>query len=147
MCAVPTYALAVCIFDRILNMALSDDGVRKRKMVGETATPEGEGIEKHCEGKGKKISFVKCECAIDYKPVINEKVVFLSAQCLPDVGLLLVLFVQCDVLRQSLGQHAVQALCLLPLVVNDHVDHVLQSLTLQLLVQAVHSAHMREIRV
>lgn len=29
MCAVPTYAFAVGIFDRTLNMTLSDDGVRE----------------------------------------------------------------------------------------------------------------------
>lgn len=66
-----------------------------------------------------------------YKPVVNEKVVFLSIQFLLNIRLLLVLFVQCDVCRQSLGQHGVKALCLLPLVVNDHVAHVLQTLTLQ----------------
>lgn len=38
-----------------------------------------------------------------------------------------------------------QALCLLPLVVNYHVDHIPQTLILQLLAQAVHSAQMREI--
>lgn len=113
VCAVPTYASAVGISDRTLNMTLSDDGVRKRDVVGETTTP-----------------------------VINEKVIFLSGQCLPDIRLLLLLFVEGDVLCQSLGQHGVQALCLLPLLVNHHVDHVLQTLTLQLLAQAIHSGSL-----
>lgn len=69
MCAVPTDAFAVGIFDRTLNVTLSDDGVRKRNVVGETTTP-----------------------------VIDEEVIFLSAQCLPDVRLLLFLLVECDVL-------------------------------------------------
>ena len=37
-----------------------------------------------------------------------------------------------------------QALCLLPLVVNDHVGHVPQALTLQLLAQAVHSGSLHQ---
>jgi len=78
------------------------------------------------------------------KPVINEKVVLLSAQCPPDIGLLVALFVEGDVRRQSLSQHGVQLLCFLPLVVDDHVDHVLQTLILQALEQVFHSAQMRE---
>lgn len=113
--AVSTCATAVGFFDRALDMALADDGVGKRDVLGETATP-----------------------------VINEKVVLVSAQCLPDIRLLLVLFVEGDVHRQPLCQHGVQALCLLPLLVNDHVGHVLQTLTLHLLVQAVHSGSLHQ---
>lgn len=32
------------------------------------------------------------------KPVINEKVIFLSTQCLPDISLLLILFVERNIL-------------------------------------------------
>lgn len=39
--AVATYAFAVGVFDRTINMSLSDDGVWKRNVVGETATPDG----------------------------------------------------------------------------------------------------------
>lgn len=81
----------------------------------------------------------------DNKPVINEKVIFLSIQCLPDIGLMPMLSVECDVLRQPLLQHAMQLLCLRPLVVNDHVGHILQTSTLQLTAQAVHSAERKEI--
>lgn len=49
MSTVPTYAFAVGIFDRTLNMAFTNNGIWKRKVVGETATSEGEGIEKHGE--------------------------------------------------------------------------------------------------
>lgn len=80
------------------------------------------------------------------KPVINEKVIFLSVQCPPDIRLMFELFVESDILRQTLLQHAVQLLCLRPLVVNDHVDHILQTPPLQLLAQAVHPAQRREIR-
>lgn len=148
VCAVPTYASAVGISDRTLNMTLSDDGVRKRDVVGETTTPDGEGIEKHGEEpKNLKYLLLNELSTTGNKPVINKEVIFLSGQCLPDIRLLLLLFVEGDVLCQSLGQHGVQALCLLPLLVNHHVDHVLQTLTLQLLAQAVHSAQKGEIRV
>lgn len=76
----------------------------------------------------------------DNKPVIDEKVVFLSVQNLPDIRLMFVLFVQCNVLGKSLLQQRVQTLCLLPLVVDHHEHHIRQPLTLQLLVQAIQSA-------
>lgn len=76
--------------------------------------------------------------------VINEKIVFLSTQNLPDIRLLLLLFVQGDVFRQSLCKHGMQALCFLPLVVDDHVGHILQTLSLQLLAQAIHSGSLHQ---
>lgn len=81
MRALATDAFAVGVFDGALHMALSNDGVRKRYVVSETSTP-----------------------------VINEKVIFLSPKCLPDIRLLLLLFVEGDGLRKSLCQHIVQAL-------------------------------------
>lgn len=51
MSTVPTYAFAVGIFDRTLDMALTNDGIWKWKVVGETATPDSKGIEKHGEIK------------------------------------------------------------------------------------------------
>ena len=58
MCAVPTHAFAVGVFDRTLDMTLSNDGVWEGNVVGETPTP-----------------------------VIDEEVVFLSPQRLPDIRL------------------------------------------------------------
>lgn len=54
MSAVPTYAFAVGVFDRTLNMALSNDGVWKRYVVGETATPDGKLIKKIMRIRKKK---------------------------------------------------------------------------------------------
>lgn len=83
---------------------------------------------------------------VSITPVINEKVIFVSAQRLPHIGQCLVLFVQTDVLWQPLRQHGVKAPRLRPLVVNDHVDHIPQALVLKLLAQAVHSAQIQKIR-
>lgn len=73
-------------------------------------------------------------------PVIDEKVILISSQCLPDVGLLLLLSVEGDVLRQSVCQHFVQELRLRPLVVNHQVDYIPQALTFQPPAQVIHSA-------
>lgn len=78
------------------------------------------------------------------KPVIDEKVISLPAQRLPDIRLLPILSVQRDVLRQPLCQQGVKALCLLPLVVDDHVGHVPQTLILQFLAQAIQSAQVKD---
>lgn len=83
---------------------------------------------------------------VSIRPVVNEKVVLVSAQCLPHIGQCLVLLVQADVLGQPLCQHGVQAPRLRPLVVHDHVDHIPQALVLKLLAQAVHSTQIQKIR-
>lgn len=54
MRALPTHALAVRIFDGTLHMALSNNGVWKWNVVGETATPDGEKTEEKGEWKFNK---------------------------------------------------------------------------------------------
>lgn len=51
MCAVPTYPFAVDLSDCTLNMALPNDGVWKRNVLGETATSDGKKIQTHIEVK------------------------------------------------------------------------------------------------
>lgn len=84
--------------------------------------------------------------SVGNQPVIDEKVIIVSTQCLPHIGQGLVLLVQTDVLCQPLRQHGVQTLRLRPLVANDHVDHISQALVLKPLAQAVHSTQLEEIR-
>jgi len=45
----PTCAIAVGIFDRSLDKALTDGGVGKGEVLGEPATPDGKGTGQHSE--------------------------------------------------------------------------------------------------
>lgn len=49
MWAVSTYTIAVSIFDCILNVPMSNDGIWKWNVVSETATPDDKETEKHSE--------------------------------------------------------------------------------------------------
>lgn len=61
-------------------------------------------VEKHGEDKTERKAFARdfpCKNKLSTagnKPVINEKVIFLPTQCLPDIRLLHILLVECDVL-------------------------------------------------
>lgn len=100
MGALGTDAIAVGVPDRRLNVAFSDDGVRKCNVVGETAAPDhrenrGELLKKLHGGGGNRWFVVKPKFD---QPVVDEEVVFLATQPLPHIRLLPVLTVQRDVL-------------------------------------------------
>lgn len=144
-----TEGIAVGVFDRSLHVSVSNNGVWQGKLVGEAATPVYKWMEKHCYCKENSDISNKLEMllpSVGNKPVIDEKVIIVSTQCLPHIGQGLVLLVQTDVLCQPLRQHGAQVLSVRPLVANDHVDHISQALILKPLAQAVHSTQMEEIR-
>lgn len=47
MCAVPTHAFTVGLFDCTFNMALPNNGIWKGNVVGETPTSDGKMIKMH----------------------------------------------------------------------------------------------------
>lgn len=53
MCTLATDRIAVGVFDRSLHLAVSNDGVGKGNLVGETATPVSKRMERHCKWKEK----------------------------------------------------------------------------------------------
>lgn len=76
-------------------------------------------------------------------PVIDKEIILIPFEGLPDV-LPRARLVQADVGRYPEGQQGMQPPSLLPVVVNNHVGHVLQTLVFQLEAQPVQPGRLHQ---